>query len=123
MIAPPRLRLRLVYGDGLKIGPGKADLLQGIAETGSISAAGRGMGMSYKRAWSLVEEMNAAFRMPLVISSRGGAKGGGAALTDTGQQVLTAFRHLEQKLEHEGAAEIAQISDLLSPDFDMSAEK
>lgn len=123
MTIPSRLRLRLVFGDGLKVGPGKADLLQGIAESGSISAAGRSMGMSYKRAWSLVEEMNTAFRAPLVVSSRGGAKGGGASLTETGQKVLTAFRSLEQKLEREGAAEIAAISDLLTDKLDMSKEK
>ncbi len=115
-----RLRIRLVFDDGLKVGPGKADLLELIAQTGSISAAGREMGMSYKRAWSLVDEMNAAFATPLVHSSRGGAKGGGAALTEAGQTVLTAFRTLETKMETAGADEIAVISDLLR---DMSGEK
>ena len=72
----PRLRLRLVYPGGAMLGPGKADLLEGIRETGSIAAAGRRMGMSYKRAWSLVETMNAMFAAPLVETSRGGAAGG-----------------------------------------------
>lgn len=116
-MSTPRLRIRLIFDDipdaGLKVGPGKADLLELIAQTGSISAAGREMGMSYKRAWSLVEEMNAAFAKPLVLSSRGGAKGGGAALTETGRQVLTAFRTLETKLETTGAKEIAEITGLL----------
>ena len=83
MIAPmtastpdPRLRLRVVFGDGAMIGPGKADLLERIRETGSISAAGRAMGMSYKRAWMLVETLNALFRDPLVESIRGGVQGG-----------------------------------------------
>ena len=116
----PRLRIRLIFDDGLKVGPGKADLLEQIAQTGSISAAGREMGMSYKRAWTLVEEMNAAFTAPLVQSSRGGAKGGGATLTDAGQQVLQAFRTLETKMQIAGADEIATITALLS---DMSGGK
>ena len=67
------------------LGPGKADLLELIAETGSIAAAGRRLGMSYKRAWSLVETLNAMFRDPLVESSRGGATFGGARLTENGR--------------------------------------
>ena len=110
----PRLRIRLVFDDGLKVGPGKADLLELINKTGSISAAGREMGMSYKRAWSLVDEMNGAFVSPLVESSRGGANGGGAILTPTGNKVLGAFRALESKMETACADEIAVISDLLT---------
>ena len=75
----PTLRLRIVFAPGAMIGPGKADLLDGIARTGSIAAAGRDMGMSYKRAWQLVETMNAMFAAPVVESSRGGARGGGRA--------------------------------------------
>ena len=75
----PRLRLRIQFGDTAMLGPGKADLLELIRTTGSIAAAGRAMSMSYKRAWLLVEEMNQAFREPLVDSSRGGTRGGGAA--------------------------------------------
>ena len=90
----PRIRIRLDFGGGLVMGPGKADLLQGIADLGSISAAGRRMKMSYKRAWSLVEEMNAAFGQPVVDSSRGGSGGGGATLTETGRAVLAHFRAL-----------------------------
>ncbi|MBA86210.1 MAG: molybdenum-binding transcriptional regulator [Rhodobacteraceae bacterium] len=112
--AGPRLRIRLVFDDGLKIGPGKAELLEQIDRTGSISAAGRAMGMSYRRAWALVEEMNRAFRAPLVLSSRGGTKGGGARLTGDGRTVLQAFRTLEQKMEQAGATEIADITRLLS---------
>jgi len=108
-----RLRLRLVFADDAMLGPGKADLLELIDEVGSIAAAGRRMGMSYKRAWMLVEEMNAAFRDPLVESSRGGAKGGGARLTETGAAVLGHFRRLEGRVAETGAAEIAAIRDLL----------
>ena len=114
------LRLRLVFGGGAMIGPGKADLLELIAETGSISAACRAMNMSYKRAWMLVETMNAMFRAPVVQSARGGAKGGGAALTATGEEVLRHYRALERRCAYQGAAEIAAITALLG---DMSGEK
>jgi molybdate transport system regulatory protein len=108
-----RLKLRLVFGEAM-IGPGKADLLEGIGREGSIAAAGRGMGMSYKRAWTLVEQMNAAFRAPLVDSSRGGAKGGGAALTAAGERVLALYRRAERRAAEAGAAEIAELGKMLS---------
>ena len=92
----PRFRLRLVFTSDDWMGPGKAELLERIDRTGSIAAAGREMGMSYKRAWQLVEAMNAMFRAPLVLSSRGGAKGGGAVVTEDGQAVLAEFRALEE---------------------------
>ncbi|SHL32284.1 molybdate transport system regulatory protein [Roseovarius litoreus] len=109
----PRFRLRLVFAPGEMLGPGKADLLEGIARTGSIAAAGRDMGMSYKRAWQLVETMNAMFREPLVESTRGGAKGGGAVLTEAGQAVLTEFRSLEAVAEKAGAAHIDRLQAML----------
>ncbi len=112
---PIRLRLRLHFGDLLMLGPGKADLLEGIRDTGSIAAAGRGMTMSYKRAWSLVEEMNTAFRAPLVHSSRGGAHGGGASLTEMGELVLTHYRHLEEITLQAGQDDIAALEALLAP--------
>ncbi|WP_208349819.1 winged helix-turn-helix domain-containing protein [Pseudaestuariivita rosea] len=87
-------RVRVVFDNAGMIGPGKADLLQKIDETGSISAAGRQMGMSYKRAWMLVDTMNTIFKAPVVSSSRGGAQGGGAALTDMGQKVLKHYRDM-----------------------------
>lgn len=109
----PRLRLRVVFGDGAMVGPGKADLLDLIRTTGSISAAGRAMGMSYKRAWGLVEEMNAAFRAPLVASVRGGAQGGGASLTAEGAAMLAHYRAIEAKAAQAGAADIAAIRAML----------
>jgi molybdate transport system regulatory protein len=109
----PRLRIRIVFGDEAMLGPGKADLLERIDQTGSIAAAGRAMSMSYKRAWSLVDEMNAAFREPLVSSTRGGAKGGGARLTETGKAVLSHYRKLEDIAAEAGAARIGQIKSLL----------
>lgn len=104
-----RLRIRIVFGDDAMLGPGKADLLERIRETGSISAAGRAMGMSYKRAWMLVETMNAAFREPLVDASRGGAAGGGARLTEAGQAVLAHYRKLEEIMAEAGAARIGAL--------------
>ncbi|WP_418595068.1 winged helix-turn-helix domain-containing protein [Ponticoccus sp. (in: a-proteobacteria)] len=95
------------------LGPGKADLLERIRDTGSIAAAGRTMSMSYKRAWMLVEEMNTAFREPLVDSTRGGAKGGGARLTDAGAEVLANYRKLEEIMAEAGAARIGNIQAML----------
>ena len=109
-----RLRLRLYFGDDLMLGPGKANLLDLIARHGSIAAAGREMKMSYKRAWMLVEAMNKAFRAPLVDSTRGGIQGGGARLTETGEQVLAHYRRLEQQVADSGASEIKAIRDLLN---------
>ncbi|MGM0584107.1 MAG: winged helix-turn-helix domain-containing protein [Pseudomonadota bacterium] len=94
---PPGLRLRLDLGGGARFGPGRARLLELIAETGSIAAAGRRMGMSYKRAWSLVEAMNAEFGAPLVASARGGASGGGAQVTALGVEAAAIWRRLEAR--------------------------
>lgn len=114
------LKLRLLFGDQLVFGPGKAALLARIAETGSIAAAGRAMGMSYRRAWALVEEMNAAFRCPLVASTRGGAGGGGASLTEAGTEVLSAYQAMLARAEAAAVPEVARIAALLS---DMSDGK
>lgn len=109
-----RFFLRL-YFDTAMLGPGKAELMEHIQATGSISAAGRAMGMSYKRAWMLVEELNAAFATPLIQSARGGAGGGGASLTDEGAQVLALFRQIEAKAQNAVAAEIAALEARLAP--------
>ena len=90
----PHTLLRFFFG-ATKLGPGKITLLEYIRDTGSISAAGRAMEMSYKRAWMLVEEMNAAFSDPLVTSARGGAKGGGAQVTANGLAVISHYRAAE----------------------------
>ena len=110
----PGLRLRLVFDNGTWIGPGKVDLLNGIQETGSIAAAGRRLGMSYKRAWMLVETLNQMFADPLVESSRGGAKHGGARLTATGERVLTIALRLEAHAQAACAEEIADLEGLLA---------
>ncbi len=118
--APPGLRLRLVLAPGVMLGPGKADLLEGIRDTGSIAAAGRRMGMSYKRAWSLVEGLNASYRAALVETARGGAAHGGATLTPLGAEILAAYRRLQAKATAAAADEIALLTSALP---DMSKEK
>ncbi len=90
------VRLRVVLAPGIALGPGKADLLEAISEAGSISAAGRHMTMSYKRAWTLVDDMNGWFCEPLVETGKGGAGGGGARLTALGETVLKAYRRMEK---------------------------
>ena len=88
------VRLRILTGSAIAIGPGKADLLREIDETGSISAAARQMGMSYRRAWLLVDTMNQCFALPLVVTEKGGVDGGGSRLTETGRQVLGHYSEL-----------------------------
>lgn len=107
---PLRLRIKLPSGDWM--GPGKADLLQGIAETGSIAAAGKRLGMSYKRAWGLVEVLNAMFDLPVVASSRGGAAHGGAGLTDRGREILSLYRDAQAKAAEAARHEVATIVDM-----------
>lgn len=109
----PSLRIRILFDADAMLGPGKADLLERIGETGSIAAAGRAMSMSYKRAWMLVDEMNSAFRDPLVESTRGGARGGGARLTDAGTEVLAHYRKLEEIMADAGAARIEALRSML----------
>jgi molybdate transport system regulatory protein len=93
-----RPRLRIVDDEGtIVLGPGKADLLDAIARTGSIRAAASELGMSYMRAWTLVRTMNAAFDKPLVEKERGGSAQGGAALTVSGKKVLALYRRMEEK--------------------------
>lgn len=109
------LHLRVVLDGTVVMGPGRAELLAGIAETGSIAAAGRRMGMSYKRAWQLVETMNALFAGPLVDAAKGGAGGGGARLTPLGEQVLGAYQRIAAAAEQAGAAELATLHGALAP--------
>ena len=107
-------RLRIVLEPNIAIGPGKAEILEGIRETGSIAAAGRRMGMSYKRAWLLVESMNACFKNPLVETSRGGHARGGAVLTPDGEKVLTCYRRMEALTAQAIEDEMAQLRLMMS---------
>jgi molybdate transport system regulatory protein len=106
-------RLRIVLEPDIAIGPGKADILEGIRETGSIAATGRRLGMSYKRAWLLVETMNACFKSPLVEASRGGPARGGASLTPDGERVLDCYRRMEALTGRAIAKELATLRGLL----------
>jgi len=98
-----RLTIRVDLGAHGALGPGKIRLMELIGETGSISAAGRAMGMSYRRAWLLVDNLNHAFRGPLVSTQHGGTRGGGAALTPLGQDIVARYRLMERQA-HEAAA-------------------
>jgi molybdate transport system regulatory protein len=110
-----RLTIRFDFAPDRRLGPGKIALLEAIAATGSISAAGRQHKMSYRRAWLLVDELNRQFGEPLVRAQPGGQKGGGAALTPAGQKVLRAYRDAERKMRDAAAAEIKAIETLLAP--------
>lgn len=109
----PRLRVYLSMEDHL--GPGKADLLAHIAETGSIVAAGKAMEMSYRRAWLLVDVMNKMFKTPLVIASKGGKGGGGGAeLTALGREVMARYRSMEKKTEKAIASDLAALRKVMA---------
>lgn len=116
--APPLgARLRVVIAPGVGIGPGKAGLLAAIQDTGSISAAGRRLGMSYKRAWYLVETLNGHFGQPLVSTSKGGRTGGGARLTPLGEAVLEAFREMESATDRAIAPVLRRLRRKLASDI------
>ena len=110
-----RLTLRIDFGDDRAIGPGKIRLLELIEARGSISAAGREMGMSYRRAWLLVDDLNHYFREPVVAAQVGGARGGGAVLTAFGQAVIHHYRAIEKAAESAGASHVGALTASLSP--------
>jgi molybdate transport system regulatory protein len=112
--AMPRLTLRIDFDEHRAIGPGKVKLLELIDALGSISAAGRQMGMSYRRAWLLVDSLNRCFREPLVASHAGGAHGGGAALTPLGISVMRHYRAVEVAAHAVGKAHIDALTNALA---------
>jgi molybdate transport system regulatory protein len=113
MAARLGLTLRLHHGDAIALGPGKADLLAAIAATGSIAAAARSLGLSYRRAWVMVETINSSFAEPLVTTSKGGGGGGGARLTDAGVSVLARYRAMVAAATEAAAADAAALLALL----------
>ena len=102
----PGLTLRILGRRAAAMGPGKAELIERIGASGSISAAARDMGMSYRRAWQLVESLNQHFREPVVETAIGGTRGGGARVTPFGERVLREFRSMEGKASSAIAAEL-----------------
>lgn len=105
----PSLSLRIDLDSGGRIGPGKIALLEGVERLGSISAAARGMAMSYKHAWDLIEEMNRLFGKPLISAQSGGKRGGGASLTPLGRAVVARFRAIERLAAAAGAPDMAAL--------------
>ncbi|QHE89124.1 winged helix-turn-helix domain-containing protein [Hydrogenophaga sp. BPS33] len=111
-----KTRFRVQVKHAVAIGPGKADVLQAIAETGSIAESGRRLGMSYQRVWSLVRAMNGDFIEPLVLTQRGGNAGGGAALTPTGAETLAIYRAIERDAERAVTKRLPQLLALIRPE-------
>lgn len=109
-----RVSLRLGFADDQALGPGKVRLLELIGETGSISAAGRAMKMSYRRAWTLVDELNGMFREPVVEAHPGGPNGGGARLTAAGRDVARRYRDIESSVTTGSDADIAALESMLA---------
>ena len=107
-------QIRIMFRKAIAMGPGKADLLQAIGETGSISAAARRMKMSYRRAWLLVDTMNQCFDGPLVETATGGNHGGGARITELGQEVLRRYRAMDAKASAAVSKEIVAFTRLMT---------
>jgi|SRR5690349_13252806 len=104
------LTLRILGRRSPAMGPGKAELVEQIAKSGSISAAARAMGMSYRRAWQLVEALNRDFRQPVVTTATGGTRGGGARVTPFGRRLVAQFRAMEKKASAAIAADLRRFT-------------
>jgi molybdate transport system regulatory protein len=111
-----RLSIRLDLASGQRIGPGKIALLEAIAQTGSITAAARRLGMSYRHAWGLVEAINHALREPAVSAASGGQHGGGAILTPTGEQIVDLYRAIEGNANTSASEEFRAIAHIARKD-------
>jgi molybdate transport system regulatory protein len=112
-MAAARLSIRIDLASGDRIGPGKIALLEAIRATGSISAAARALGMSYRRAWLLVEELNQALRQPAVAAETGGRRGGGAVVTPAGERVVGLYRAIESHARAAAGGEFRAIGKLV----------
>ena len=107
-------QIRIMFRKAIAMGPGKADLLRAIDETGSISAAARQMEMSYRRAWLLVDTMNQAFKSAVVVTLTGGKAGGGAAVTEFGKEVLRRYSAMEAKASASVARELRSFTNMMN---------
>ena len=123
--APSPLKpvLRIDFPPGERLGHGKIELMELIVETGSISAAGRAMDMSYRRAWLLVDALNHMFRQPVIESQRGGKQGGGAALTAFGTEVLERYRGMEKRMNEALRADIDWLEANRNPDAALNRDR
>ena len=110
-------RVQVLFGAVFPLGPGKAALIEAVGRTGSISGAAREMGMSYARAWKLINATNSCFREPLVATSTGGQGGGGAFVTDNGVEVLRRYREIENKAVAAVRTEVEDLSGFLNEEI------
>jgi len=108
-VATARLTLRVDLDEDRAIGPGKIRLLEAIRDTGSITKAGIAVGMSYRRAWLLVDDMNSCFREPVVAAQAGGSHGGGAALTPFGRNLIDQYRAIEAEAHSATASRLREL--------------
>lgn len=108
-----RLTLRIDLPNGTRLGPGKAQLLANIVEHGSIRAAGAAMGMSYRRAWLLADEINRMFQEPSIVTRHGGKSGGGAELTPFGERLLSCCRRMETESRRALEGDLAWVEGVL----------
>ncbi|KQW31465.1 transcriptional regulator [Rhizobium sp. Root274] len=119
----PRLSLRIDLANGARLGPGKAQLLALIVEHGSIRAAGAAMGMSYRRAWLLADEINRMFLEPSIVTRHGGKSGGGAGLTAFGERLLETCRRMEEESRRALQADLDWLEGVQAPDFTETSGK
>jgi molybdate transport system regulatory protein len=108
-VAAARLTLRIDLGKDQAIGPGKIRLLEAIRDTGSITKAGIALGMSYRRAWLLVDDMNNCFREPVVAAQAGGTRGGGTALTPFGARLIDQYRAIEAEAHSAASSRLREL--------------
>jgi molybdate transport system regulatory protein len=108
-----RFRMRIRQADAVAIGPGKIDLLEAVHEHGSISAAARSLGMSYRRAWLLIDELNRTLKTPATSSETGGSSGGGCVLTPVGEKIVRLYRDIEVEAARTCAPQISALTRLM----------
>ena len=108
-----KFRMRITAGDAILIGPGKIALVEAIAQSGSITLAAKSLGMSYRRAWMLLDELNKALKKPAVESAVGGSHGGGSVLTDTGRELTALYRRIEATAAEACQADLKRLVGML----------
>jgi molybdate transport system regulatory protein len=108
-----RFRMRIRQADAVAIGPGKIDLLEAVHEHGSISAAARSLGMSYRRAWLLIDELNGTLKSPATSSETGGSSGGGCVLTPVGEKIVRLYREIEEEAARSCSPQISALTRMM----------